>query len=97
MVKEARALFPLYPFSKTDYTPIGRKQSWIQVVRSVYDILFSALRSYRVNRGRKEVAIQLTLVFCAPSQFFPSGSNVTAESIRKAIERRARSRTKPAA
>src|ERR1700680_1730108 len=73
MLREIRALLPLYPFGDTDYNPETMTQSWDVMILCIYDILSEALKAAGVNRGRKELTIQLTKVVCSPSEFLHSG------------------------
>jgi hypothetical protein len=93
MIREARALFPMYPFGGAGYKPTTATRSWDSLILSIYDTVFAALKSADAGRGRKELAIQLTKVICSPSKFFHPDSTPTSESVRNKIERRSAKRS----
>jgi hypothetical protein len=90
MIREARALFPMYPFGGSSYRPRTMERSWDDLIVSIFDIVFQALKAAGARRGRKELSIQLTKVVCSPSEFFHPGSIPTSAGIRTKVERRAK-------
>lgn len=92
MIREARALHPMYPFGETKYKPESRTRSWDYMIRSIYGTVSQAANSAGVGRGRTELSIQLTKIVCSPSKFFHPGSTPTAEAIRDKIKKRYRER-----
>jgi hypothetical protein len=95
MIREVRALSPLYPFGEPKLSQDTITKSADELTPTVCDILDDALRSAGVRKGRKELALQLTAVFCSKSSFFSQG--FSAEALRQKIQRRERSRTRRSA
>lgn len=89
MIREVRALYPTYPIKWPP--PRTLTDSADQLILQVYGVLDDILRSSGVGRGRKELSIHLTSVFCSYSEFFPYG--FSSESVRKKVERHERFRT----
>lgn len=90
MIREARALFPMYPFGGSGYRPATMERSWDDLIVSIYRIVFQAFKAAGAKRGWKELSIQLTKVVCSPSEFFQSGKIPTSEGIRTKVELRAK-------
>jgi hypothetical protein len=83
MIREVRALSPLYPYGEVRLRSNTITKSQEELIRVIYSILKDALLSAGVCKGRKELSIQLTTVFCA---------RFSSEAVRKQIERREQSR-----
>ena len=84
MIREVRALFPLYPFGNRRLSNETTTQSADDLIPSIYNTLQNALRSSGVRRGRKELSLQLTSVFCECSAFF--SGDFSADSVRNKID-----------
>lgn len=85
MIEEARALFPLYNSGERRLSTETSTKSEDALIPSVYFDLQDALESAGLDRGRKELSIQLTSAFCQRSSFF--SASFSPEAVRQKIQR----------
>jgi hypothetical protein len=84
MMRQLRAISPLYPFGKVKLSTTST-ESEQDLIPAVYNTVDDALKAAGYRRGRRELCIQLTHLFCSTSDFL--SQHFTAEAVRKEIER----------